>query len=148
MRKLMPLSSSFLTVLFLFPAFCSGQAVSIVSGNGQLVCLPCGTGHFAPLVVEVNDAAGSPVANTTVTWTTTQSGDQPLTATSTTNAAGQATYAFMPLPLVSGVDFYPSAVVASALGASVTFYETTGTTAQPRYFPIHGHGWEGTGGPG
>ena len=34
-------AASFLTGLFLFPAFCQAQTISIVSGNGQLVCPDC-----------------------------------------------------------------------------------------------------------
>ena len=135
MQKLKLFAGSFLTALFLFPAFCQAQTISIVSGNGQLVCPDCPVNpqQYVPLVVQVNNAAGNPVANTTVTWTATQSGDTAVTAKSTTDSAGQASLAFTPLPLATVADFYPSTVVASAtigtVTASVSFYETTAVPA-------------------
>ena len=130
-------AASFLTGLFLFPAFCQAQTISIVSGNGQLVCPDCPINpqRYAPLVVQVNSATGSPVAaGVTVTWTTTQTGNiAPFTATSTTNSAGQASYPFVPLQLEFLANFYPATVVAKAtigsVTASVTFQETTAAPA-------------------
>ena len=51
MQKLSVFAGSFLTALFLFPAFCQAQTISIVSCNGQLVCPDCRGGPytFAPL---------------------------------------------------------------------------------------------------
>jgi uncharacterized protein (TIGR03437 family) len=120
-------AGSFLTALLIFPAFCSAQTVSIASGNGQLVCVNCplGATQFAPLAVQVNDAAGGPVANATVTWTDTQPDGQVTVATSSTNVNGQATYALGPQGLVFGPSFFPFSVVASALGTSVQFVETS-----------------------
>ncbi len=136
MQKLNLLAGSFLTALFLFPAFSSAQTISIVSGNGQLVCPDCQGGPFAyqPLVVQVNDSTGAPAANTVVTWTASQSGYSPVTGTSTTNSAGQATCnpasqpstcAFAPFGFFFGSNILPATVLASALGESVTFVETT-----------------------
>ncbi|HTT64478.1 MAG TPA: hypothetical protein VMG35_21650 [Bryobacteraceae bacterium] len=128
MQKTKLFAGSFLTALFLFPAFCEAQTVLIISGNGQLVCSNCAGGpslnFFAPLVVQVNDATGKAVgAGTTVTWTATQQGQTPVTATSTTTSSGQASYTF------SGIapffNTLPATVVASALGASVSFVETS-----------------------
>ena len=61
MQKLSVFAGSFLTALFLFPAFCQAQTISIVSGNGQLLCPDCRGGPytFAPLVVQVTSAAGT-----------------------------------------------------------------------------------------
>jgi uncharacterized protein (TIGR03437 family) len=124
MQKL-KLSAGFLTALFLFPAFCQAQSVSMVSGNGQLVCPDClGAPKFAPLVVQVNGSTGAPAADTTVTWTITQSGLQPVTATSMTNSAGQASYSFAGYSPLFGSSFNPSTIKASALNVSVTFVET------------------------
>src|SRR6202167_435008 len=118
-------AGSLLTVLFLFPAFCQAQTISIVAGNGQLVCLGC-EGKYAPLVVQVGDATGAPVATTTVTWTATQQGSQPVTATSVTNLAGQATYAIAPLPLTAVTPFAQVTVAASARNGSGALVETAG----------------------
>ena len=127
MQKLKLFAGSFLTALFLFPAFCQAQTISIVSGNGQLVCPSCpgAPGVYAPLVVQVNNAAGNPVANATVTWVATQQNSQPVTATSTTDASGQASYKFSGSGFFFTGYFLPATVVASALKASVTFVETS-----------------------
>src|SRR5947209_9996925 len=58
--------------LFLFSAaIASAQSISIVSGNGQLICSQCPTRSFTydPLVVMVKDGRGVPVPNATVSWT-------------------------------------------------------------------------------
>lgn len=128
MHKLKLLAGSLLATLFIFPAFSSAQTISIVSGNGQLICPDCiGLIKFAPLVVQVNSAAGSPMANTTVTWTVTQLGLPTVTATSETNASGQASYDFQGPSFFIG-SFLQATVVAEVANdptASVTFVETT-----------------------
>jgi uncharacterized protein (TIGR03437 family) len=138
MQKRKLLAGSFLTALFLFPAFCQAQTISIVSGNGQLVCPDC-TGalqKYAPLVVQVNDATGKPVANSAVTWTATQQGFQPVTGTTTTNSAGQASYTFVPLAFFFGSNFLPATVVAADLNTSVEFVETTATPNESGQVPV------------
>ena len=48
------------------------QNISIVNGNGQLVCSQCLDGSpfsFRPLVVKVTDASGAPVNGAQVNWT-------------------------------------------------------------------------------
>jgi uncharacterized protein (TIGR03437 family) len=127
MHKLNLAAGSFLAALFLLPVFCSAQTVSIVSGNGQLVCVNCplGTRGFSPLVVLVKNATGNPVADTTVTWTDTQPDGVVTVGTSTTNSAGQATYVLGPQGVTIGPYFFPFTVVASALGTSASFVETS-----------------------
>jgi uncharacterized protein (TIGR03437 family) len=128
MQNFKLLAGSFLTALILFPALCLAQNISIVSGNGQLVCPNCEVGlkTYVPLVVQVNDATGKPSVNTTVTWTATQLGYPPTVSTTVTNSSGQASYNFTPLAFFFGADFLPANIVASALSKSVTFVETTG----------------------
>lgn len=118
---------SFLATFFLLPALSPAQSISIVSGNGQLVCLVCKGGpyNFAPLVVQVYDSTGKAVgAGTSVNWTATQQGGQPVNSSTTTNAAGQTSYAFSALSPFSG---YLTAVIGATIssGASVNFAETT-----------------------
>ena len=127
MHKLKLLVGSFLTALVVFPAFCSAQTISIVSGNGQLVCPDCAGGPFtfAPLVVQVNNAAGQPAPNTTVTWTPTQLGLSSSPTTSTTNSLGQASYVFPGLGFFVGLSYLPGTVVAQIPTGSVTFTETS-----------------------
>jgi uncharacterized protein (TIGR03437 family) len=126
MQKLKLFAGIFLTAL-VFPAFCSAQTISIVSGDGQLVCPDCAGGPFAfaPLVVQVNNAAGQPEANATVMWTPTQQGLPSVTASTTTNSAGQASYTFTGLAFFFGFNFLPATVVAAIPTGSVTFMETS-----------------------
>ncbi|HVN05681.1 MAG TPA: hypothetical protein VMT86_14765 [Bryobacteraceae bacterium] len=128
MQKLKLLAGSFLTALFLFPALIQAQSISIVSGNGQLVCEDCPLNpqKWAPMVVQVNDAAGAASPNTTVTWTVTQPGVPVVTATSVTNAAGQASYTFTPQSFFTTTYFFSTTITAAALGQSVQFTETSG----------------------
>jgi len=133
MQRIGLLAGALLTALFVFPTLGSAQTMSIVSGNGQLVCVNCpGATPYKPLVAQVNDANGNPVANTTVTWTSTQQNFTPVTLTSQTDSHGQATCspltptcAFQPYAFFFGNNVLPATIVASALGTSVTFYETT-----------------------
>ena len=86
-------AGSLLTALLLIPALCPAQTVSIVSGNGQVICPDCAGGptlnKYAPLVVQVNNSSNQPMANTTVTWVATQQGLSPVTATSVTSSPGR-----------------------------------------------------------
>ena len=126
MQKLRLLAGAFLTALFLLPALCSGQSVLIVSGNGQLVCPDCpGATPYVPLVVQVKDVNGAPVAFATVTWTATQGTYGSTVSTTETNSSGTATYTFQPYAFFFGSNVLASTVTASALGASATFNETT-----------------------
>lgn len=124
------LPGSFLAPLFLITGFASAQSVSIVSGNGQLVCPVCPaivTQQFAPLVVQVNDANGQPVAaGTTVTWAAAPTtGTAPQTAQTATDDHGQASFNFVPVFPNNGSTFTQTPVKATALNASANFIETT-----------------------
>ena len=55
----------------LFPA--QAQNVSVLSGNGQAL-VPSNLALVQPLVVQVKDANGNPVAGTTVNWQITSGG--------------------------------------------------------------------------
>jgi uncharacterized protein (TIGR03437 family) len=118
--------------LFFFPILSTAQTVSIVSGNGQLVCPICPgltTQSFALLVVQVNGSNGSPVASTALTWTVMQTGGSntttTTTTTTTTDSSGQASYNLIPVISGLGQSYLAATVTATALGASVTFNETT-----------------------
>jgi uncharacterized protein (TIGR03437 family) len=127
-----------LTALLLFPAPGRSQTVSIVSGNGQLVCLACpiNGGSFVPLTVSVVSSSGSPMANTSVKWTASAGeGSTPTTSTTVTNASGIASYTFVPFFPFPGVNFIQSTVTAVVGTSSVQFIETaavpTGQTGLP-----------------
>ena len=58
----------------IFTHAASAQTISIVQGNGQLICDGCATGLFSfldNLVVLVKDASGNPIGNAAVTWAVT-----------------------------------------------------------------------------
>ena len=76
--------------------------ISIVSGNGQVVCPGCFSPSFyyQPMVVLVSDANGNPVPNATVNWSVgsglagviTQSNAATYTATTDSSGHSQATF--------------------------------------------------------
>ncbi len=127
------IASAFLWVL---PAQAQTPAhVSIVSGNGQLVCTTCTNftyAFFEPLIVKVTDANGNPVPNATVTWAVTTGsgviGGTTTTGTSTSAAAdpcsavGQSCNSFSPGTASTAPTL--NTITASAGSASATFYET------------------------
>jgi len=126
-----------LAALVFLPAFCAAQTVSIVSGNGQVVCVACfgPPQAFVPLDVLVTDSNGNPLAGQTVTWVATPGfgssfGTGPTTATSTTDDTGQAIF---DLPVVFpavGYSYFQTPVTATVGTSSVTFTETTSAPAQ------------------
>ena len=138
------------TALFIVCGSASAQNVSlsIVSGNGQLICASCPTKpitSFNPLVVLVKDATGKPVPNATISWTfnSIQAATGSLTTTTTTDANGQSSNTlFMNAALGSLFSFAyaQGAVTASILslpagtpgsaGQAVIFYETSALTDQ------------------
>src|ERR1051325_639684 len=83
---------STLAGLFLFSSVsASAQGLSIVSGNGQVICSQCPTRSFQfdPLVVVLRDARGTPIPNASVTWTVKNmpGADGRVTSASTTTGA-------------------------------------------------------------
>ena len=127
MQKLAFFAGSFLTALFFIPASSQAQTVSIVSGNGQLVCqlCPLNPQRYAPLVVQVVDANNNPLVGVPVTWTLTQPGFKNATQTLDTGATGLSSYTFEPQLEFNGLYFFPAQVSATAGTNTVTFYETT-----------------------
>ena len=125
-------------LLVLFPALASAQiqTLSIVSGNGQLVCTLCATvgsgGLFDPLVVQVKDAAGNPVVGAVVTWVASfpaGSSGTLGTTTSVTAADGTASNTFyMASPFGGFSPYLQATVVASIPTSSVQFTESTAGT--------------------
>ncbi len=128
-RKLF--AGSFLTALFVLPALCPAQTISIVSGNGQLLCPNCpeNAQTFAPLVVQVNNFSGTPAEGVTVTWTPTQQGSTLAPSTSITNAQGQTSYILPGQAFFYSLNSYLASTVVASLSApstaSVTFIETS-----------------------
>ena len=136
------LTAFVIAILLLTPA-ASAQPVAanitVVSGNGQMICPSCGFGHtvapFYPMVVKVTDASGKPIANTNVNWQTISSNGtllqfDTLTATDGNGLsesrlyAGAAQVGSVLTPFLQNVI---SATVDS--GVSVNFTETVGLTA-------------------
>ncbi|MFN7996302.1 MAG: hypothetical protein U0Q18_22005 [Bryobacteraceae bacterium] len=120
------------TAFICLPAVSLGQTISIVSGNGQVLCPTCSGNHggfaFAPAVVLVKDANGNLSKGATVTWKETYS---PLnlpvttiTVTSTTDTNGQATFTPDQSYPQGFASYGQTTLVATAGTSSVTFYET------------------------
>src|ERR1035441_2485691 len=78
------------------PALATAAKVAVVSGNGQLICPVCAykrATSFYPMVVQVTDANGNPIAGKTVNWSlkSFMGGSLPsFDAVSTTNSEGLA----------------------------------------------------------
>jgi uncharacterized protein (TIGR03437 family) len=121
------------------------QNISIVQGNGQLICDGCALsnfGFFDSLVVRVTDGNGNPVPGAAVTWTVTSgSGSIPSSTTTGANttisaglctAIGQSCNAYLPgQSAITVGTLIRSAVVATiANGNFVTFYLTQSPTPQ------------------
>lgn len=111
-----------------------GQApanISVVSGNGQLVCGLCsstgGWNQFEPLKVLVTDSLGNPVANATVNWSILQ-GNPATTALSspqtTTGTDGTTSNTFTAIFIQSRVAY--TVIASLANSSSVTFTVTSG----------------------
>jgi hypothetical protein len=127
------LARTILAGLFLLlSSIASAQGISIVSGNGQIICSQCPTRNFMfdPLVVVVKDAHGNPVPNATVTWTVKNlPGADGRVASATTSTASDGTSnntLFMSSPITLLTPFLQTNITASAMGSSVTFTETDG----------------------
>jgi len=132
------LPSSVLALLAAVPFFStpvSAQSLSIVSGNGQLICGQCPTRAFMfdPLVVMVRDARGNPLANATIHWTVNNppgSDGRVASASTVTGADGTTSNnLFLSAPIMLLQAYLQTRVVATAFGSSVTFIETNGAIA-------------------
>ncbi len=118
--------------VLLSPAIFLGQTISIVSGNGQLICPACPGNtsgfSFAPAVVVVKDASGNPVSGATVTWTTTlhpiNLPPQTVTTTSVTDANGLTSYTPQASAPLSTASYGQTTVTASISNSTVQFIET------------------------
>ncbi len=111
--------------------------ISVVSGNGQLICQLCTLGgfgiqNFDGMYVKVTDANGAPVANAPVTWTLTAGqgnlGNLSQTDTTYTNSLGIAVETYLVFSQITGTPGNPytqsSITAAITNGNLVTFYET------------------------
>ena len=135
------LTASVIAKLLLTPA-ASAQPVAanitVVSGNGQLICPLCGFGRidapFYPMVVKVTDANGKPIANKTVYWQTTSSNgtllqfDNP-TATDGNGLSESRLYAGAAQVGSVLTPFLYNVINATADSVGVNFTETVGLTA-------------------
>ena len=108
--------------------------VTVIQGNGQLICNFCNSNPitqgvnstnlaaFDPLYVKVTDANGNPVANTSVQWNVTNGGQYvliPASTTTTTDATGQTHILFVaPQTSLSQNGAFQTTVTASPVSAS------------------------------
>lgn len=130
--------------LFAAMAFCgvafaqTASHLSIVSGNGQLICISCAYSpllRFQPLTVRVTDAAGNPVPSIPAYWSVI-SGDPSssvlVNSQTITGADGQSSNTVLP----EGSGLTVTKIAASALGSdgSVTFTLTQGPSESSLHF--------------
>ena len=92
-------------------------AIAIVSGQGQSGTI--GSALPNPFVVKVTNAAGNGIAGIAVSWNRTAGSGTPATATSTTDAQGNASFQYT-LGSTPGAE----TIVASAVGLTATFNVT------------------------
>ena len=104
----------------------SPAAVNVVSGNGQSGTV--GSTLQQSLVVRVTDSSGSPLGNITITWSVTAGGGSLASATSSTDAQGQAQN-----QLTLGTSPGANAVQAAVQGTGLTAQFTA--TANPDLTP-------------
>lgn len=101
-----------------------------VSGDGQTA--PAGATLTAPLVIQLNDAGGSPIPGKTVTFTVTQGEGSTGTATAVTGNDGRASTTFT-TGTVSGS---PQGVSASLAATTLSVAFTAIAAADPTGFNI------------
>lgn len=96
---------------------------------------------LAPYIVTVTDTSGAPIANVTVTWSTTLGGGAIAPPASTTNAQGVAT-ATRTLGTLAGTH-RAQAAVSGATGSPVTFSAIAVADAPSRLQKVAGDGQTG-----
>ena len=120
------------------------QSIAPYQGNGQLVCVSCNVPtlpgvnsvilqQFAPLYARVTDGNGSPIANTTVTWSVPSGGNFliiPSNTTTTTDNNGIAHILFVaPAQSSAGQQQSPgpqqSTVTATATSGATAVFTLT-----------------------
>lgn len=113
--------------------------VTILAGNGQLLCTGCVSYGSSPAFqfpdpfkVQVTDANGNPIANYPVTWTQTSGFGSLPNQTTYTDGTGSAQNTFFPAQQVGTLlqPYLQSTVVAQAGNASATFTVSQGLVAQ------------------
>ena len=105
------------------------QTVTVVAGNGQLICSNClQLGSFQTLKVLVTDASGSPLSNVTVSWATNANSTQALLAASSTVTLsdGTATNSLFALSQLPPTIYWQYTVTATAGSSTATFTLTQG----------------------
>jgi len=117
-------------VTFVHTATAGGAAgVTIISGDDQIG--PVSTELPIPLVVAVKDAGGNPVPGVAVSWVIGLGGGSVTPATSSTDAAGQATAAW-----TMGGTPAPNTVSAVVSGIGVAEFSATATAGAPARLSI------------
>jgi uncharacterized protein (TIGR03437 family) len=110
--------------------------VTVLSGNGQIICETCTQSifrFFLPMVVKVTDSIGQPIANKTVNWNITATTPGILATlsfggTTTTDGTGVASNIIVQTSQAGSalLGFLQTSIVAAADNAAATFIETQG----------------------
>lgn len=129
--------------------------LSVVSGNGQLVCGTCAAPIvkvFEPMVVLVTDASGKPVSSATVNWVigSSSAGNSSLSSSQTVTGSDGTTSNTLPVTFGSSRQIYTiiASLANSAIGVTFTLtaaapessaqYATATVTAPGLYQTISG----------
>ena len=126
-----------------------------ISGDGQTA--PAGATLTAPLVVQVNDAGGSPIPGRTVSFTVTRGEGSSATATAITGNDGRASTSFTTGTIAGSAQELSVSVATTALTVTFTAtaaadhsafnigvrYLSTATAAQQQAFTNARLKWEG-----
>ena len=115
----------------------TANSITILSGNGQIVCPACISSifrNFLPMVVRVTDSSGKAIPNKTVNWNISFSqGSLPQFTqgnTTTTDATGTTSNTIVQTTQSGSFlqSFLQSTIVVSADNAAATFTETMALT--------------------
>lgn len=106
-------------------------ALSVVSGNGQLICANCINTQlrvFEPLVVLVSDAQGNPVPSATINWviSSTTNSNATLSALQTVSGSDGKSSNTAFVPVVNTRQIYTVVATLSGLNVAVAFTLTAG----------------------
>ena len=101
------------------------QTVSVVAGNGQLVCLTCASYSFQVLQVQVTGSNGSPLANQVVTWSTNAFASQANLQYASTVTDSNGLSINKLIPTAQSQLGYQQYSVTAAVGSSVAAFTLT-----------------------
>jgi uncharacterized protein (TIGR03437 family) len=101
------------------------QTVSVVAGDGQLICLTCASYSFQALQVQVTGSNGSPLANQVITWSTNAFSSQASLQYASTVTDSNGLSSNKLIPAAQSQLGYQQYSVTAAAGSSVAAFTLT-----------------------